>query len=45
MSKLTESLVKDLPPYISLIEQPREEVKGQPLDMLIDKINKYNTEG
>ena len=44
MSKLAQTLVKDLPPYLSLIDEmgvPKE-TPEQSTNRLIDKINKYN---
>ena len=46
MSKLAQCLVKDLPPYISLIEETENNVTTeQNTKRLIDKVNKYNTGG
>ena len=44
MSKLTQSLVKDLPSYLSLIEEKNvsRETSEQSTNRLIEKINKYN---
>lgn len=44
MSKLSQTLIKDLPPYLDLIkidDVPRG-TPEQSLDRLIEKINKYN---
>lgn len=46
MSKIAQCLVKDLPPYISLIEETENNVTvKQNTKKLIDKVNKYNTGG
>lgn len=44
MSKLTQSLIKDLPPYLDLIstENVSHETSEQVKNRLINKINKYN---
>lgn len=44
MSKLPQSLVKDLPPYLDLIEEKgvQNESPEQSKNRLIEKINKYN---
>ena len=44
MSKLSQTLIKDLPSYLSLIEEKNvsRETIEQSTDRLIEKINKYN---
>ncbi len=44
MSKLAQCLVKDLPPYLSFIENKSEtkETSKQSVNKLIERINKYN---
>lgn len=44
MSKLSQVLVKDLPPYLELIENKNvsRETSEQSTNRLIEKINKYN---
>ena len=44
MSKLSQSLVKDLPPYLELIKEQNvsHETSEQSTSRLIEKINKYN---
>lgn len=46
MSKITQVFFKDLPPYISLIEETENEEKvKKDTKRLIEKVNKYNTGG
>ena len=44
MSLLPKTLVKDLPSYLSLIEEKNvsQETSTMSVNRLIDKINKYN---
>lgn len=44
MSKLSQSLIKDLPPYLNLIEEVGviKETPEQSVNRLVEKINKYN---
>jgi hypothetical protein len=44
MSKLPQSLIKDLPSYLNLIDNKNvsHETSEQSVNRLIDKINKYN---
>lgn len=44
MSKLPNSLIKDLPSYLSLIEEKGQSKESSEVSVnrLIDKINKYN---
>lgn len=44
MSKLAQTLIKDMPPYLEMIVEPSvpTETPEQSKQRLIDKINKYN---
>lgn len=42
MSKLTESLVKDMPPYLDMIEPKPTEDPEQVKDRILNRINNYN---
>lgn len=42
MSKLTQSLVKDMPPYLDMIEQKPSEDPEQVKSRIFERINNYN---
>lgn len=42
MSKLTESLVKDMPPFLDMIEPKPTEDPEAVKDRILNRINNYN---
>lgn len=44
MSKLAQTLIKDMPPYLEMIEElgVKKEAPSKSTEKLIDRINKYN---